>query len=131
MNSTQSRQGIHCNRRAVKQADTKDVEKQTKTIAEDNDVRDMPTRLYNLEFMKTGLTDRKSETSRPREDQRFKKILQEGTKMRTGHSQVPLPFKDPYIDLPNNRHQARQRFRIWRNNSAKNDQFREDYISFI
>ena len=66
MNGTQSRQGIYCNQIAVKQANTKDVGKhyfQTKTIVEDNDVRDMLTRLYNLEFMETGLTDRKSETS--------------------------------------------------------------------
>ena len=78
---------------------------QTKTTVEDNDVRDMLARLYNLEFMETGLADRKSETSMSREDHKFMKILQEGTKLRNGHYQVPLPFKDPCIDLPNNRHQ--------------------------
>ena len=79
VNGTQSRQGIHCNPIAVKQADTKDVGKhyfQTKTIVEDNDVRDMLTRLYNLEFMETGLTDRKSETSMSREDHKFMESLQ-------------------------------------------------------
>ena len=93
---------VLCNRIAVKQADTKDVGKhyfQTKTIVEDNDVRDMLTRLYNLEFMETGLTDRKSETSMSREDHKFMKILQEGTKLRNGHFQVSLPFKDPCVNL--------------------------------
>ena len=125
---------VLCNRIAVKQADTKDVGKhyfQTKTIVEDNDVRDMLTRLYNLEFMETGLTDRKSETSMSREDHKFMEILQEGTKLRNGHYQVPLPFKDPCIDLPNNRHQARQRFSYLEKKFSKNDQFREDYIRFM
>ena len=113
---------VLCNRIAVKQADTKDVGKhyfQTKTIVEDNDVRDMLTRLYNLEFMETGLTDRKSETSMSREDHKFMKILQEGTKLRNGHYQVPLPFKDPCVNLPNNRHQARQRISYLKKKTAK------------
>ena len=77
----------------MKQADTKDVGKhysQTKTSVEENDVRDMLTRLYNLEFKENGPTDRKVETSMSREDQKFMKILQEGTKLRNGHYQVPL-----------------------------------------
>ena len=63
----------------MKQANTKDAGKhylQTKTIVEDNDVRDMLTTLYNLEFMETGLTDRKSETSMSREDHKFMESLQ-------------------------------------------------------
>ena len=118
----------------MKQANTKDVGKhyfQTKTVVEDNDVRDMLTRLYNLEFMETGLTDRKSETSMSREDHKFMEILQEGTKLRNGHYQVPLPFKYPCIDLANNRHQARQRFSYLEKKFSKNDQFREDYIRFM
>ena len=113
VNGTQSRQGIHCNRIAVKQADTKDVGKhyfQTKTSVEENDVRDMLTRLYNLEFTENGPTEGKLETSMSREDQKFMKILQEGTTLRNGHYQVPLPFKEPYVNLPNSRYQAMQRF---------------------
>ena len=114
---------VLCNRIAVKQADTKDVGKhyfQTKTIVEDNDVRDMLTRLYNLEFMETGLTDRKSETSMSREDHKFMKILQEGTKLRNGHFQVSLPFKDPCVNLPKKKDTRQGKgFHIWKKNSAK------------
>ena len=86
-----SRQGIHCNRLAVKQVDIKDVGKhyfQTKTSVEEDDVRDMLTRLCNLEFLETGPTERKLETSMSRENQKIMKILQEGTKLRNGHYQV-------------------------------------------
>ena len=58
-------------------------------------------------------------------------ILQEGTKLRNGHYQVLLAFKDLCIDLPNNRHQARQRFSYLEKKFSKNDQFREDYIRFM
>ena len=132
MNSTQSRQGIHCNGIAVKQADIKDVGKhyfQTKTSVEDNDVRDMLTGLYNLEFMETGPTDRKFETSMSREDHKFIKILQEGTKLRNGRYQVRFPFNDPCVNLPNNRHQARQNF-IFGEKFSKNDQFKEVYEGY-
>ena len=87
----------------MKQDDTKDVGKhyfQTKTSAEENDVRDMNTKLYNLEFIETGSTERKLGTSMSREDHKFIKILQGGTKLRNGHFQVSLPFKDPCVNLP-------------------------------
>ena len=134
VNGIRSRQEIHYNRIAVKQANTKDVGKhyfQTKTSVEENDVRDMLTRLYNLEFIENGPTEGKLETSMSREDQKFMKILQEGTKLRNGHYQVPLPFKDPYVNLPNNRYQARQRFSYLEKKFSKNDQFKEDYIRFM
>ena len=104
----------------MKEADTKDVGKhyfQTKTSVEENDVREMLTRLYNLEFMKTGPTDRKLETSMSREDHKFITVLQEGTKLRNGHYQVPFPFKHPCVNFPNNRHQ--KRFSYLEKNTAK------------
>ena len=88
MNGTRSGQGIHCNRIAVKQPDMKDVGKhyfQTKTSVEENDIRNVLTRLCNLEFIETGPTERKLETSMSIEDQKFIKILQEGTKLRNSH----------------------------------------------
>ena len=55
VDGTRSRQGIHCNRIAVKPADTKDVGKhyfQNKTSVAENDVQNMLTRLYNLNSWK-------------------------------------------------------------------------------
>ena len=66
-----------------------------------------------------------------REDQKFMKILQEGTKLRNSHYQVPLPFKEPCVNLPNNRYQARQRFSYLEKKFSKNDQFKEYYIRFM
>ena len=43
----------------MKQADTKDVQNKSTTSAEDNDVRDMLTRLYIVEFIESGLFETK------------------------------------------------------------------------
>ena len=118
----------------MKQADIKDVGKrnfQTKTSVEEKDARDMLTRLYNLEFIEAGPTERKLEASLSREDKKFMKILKDGTQLRNGHYQVPLPFRDPCVNLPNNRYQARQRFSCLDKKLSKKNQFKEDYIRFM
>ena len=49
---------------------------------------DVFTTLYNLEFIENGPTERKLENTMSREDQKFMKVLQEGTKLR--NEMVPL-----------------------------------------
>ena len=39
-----------------------------------------------------------------REDIKLMQILQQGANLKNSHYQVPLPFKDPYINLSNNRY---------------------------
>ena len=115
VNDTRSRQGIYCNQ-------IKDVGKhyfQTKSSVEETDVRDMLTRLYNLEFIEANPTERKLEVSLSTEDKKFMKILREDTKLRNGLFQVLVPFKDPCVNLPNKRYQARERFSYLEKNSAK------------
>ena len=50
-------------------------------------------RPYNLEFIEAGPIERKSEASMSRKDQKLMKILQEGTKLRSGHYQFPYHLK--------------------------------------
>ena len=62
---------IQCSQIAVKQADTKDVGKhyfKVKTSVEENDVRDILTKLFNLEFIENGPTEKKLKNSMSRED---------------------------------------------------------------
>ena len=42
-----------------------------------------------------------------------------------------MPFKYPYVNLPNNRYQAKPRFSYMKKNFSKNDQFKEAYIRFM
>ena len=42
----------------------------------------------------------------PVEDVKFMKILEDGAKMVNKHYQIPLPFRNPNIQLSNNGYQA-------------------------
>ena len=44
-----------------------------------------------------------------REDKKFLKIFETGTKKNGNHYELPLPFKDTDVKLPNYRNQAVRR----------------------
>ena len=101
-----SRKETCCNRIAVRQADTNEVGKhffQAKTLVKETDVKEMPARLYNQEFTESGSPECKSEEGMSVEDVKFMKIMEDGAKMVNKHYQIPLPFRNPNIQLPNNR----------------------------
>ena len=83
-----------------------------------------------IQFIKDGPTERKSETSMSREDQKFMKILQNGAKLRNNHYHVALPFKDPCVNFPNNRYKATQRLSYLGEKISKNDQEIKNISSF-
>ena len=95
LNDNRNKQGIHCN--------------QT-TSAKENDVREMLTSLDNLEFIEAGPTERQLKACMSRKNKKFMKILQEGTKTRYSHYQVPFLFKDRQVNFLHSRYQARPRF---------------------
>ena len=57
------------------------------------------------------------------EDLKFMKILEDGAKMVNKHYQIPLPFKNPNIKLPDNRYQAWQRLSYLQKRFNKNKEF--------
>ena len=52
-------------------------------------------------------------------------------KMVNGHYQIRLPFRNPNIQLPNNRYQAWQRLLYLQKKFNKNQEFEKDYIRFM
>ena len=101
-----SRKETYCNRIAVRQADTNEVGKhffQAKTLVKETDVKEMSARLYNQEFTESGSPECKSEKGMSVEDVKFMKIMEDGAKMVNKHYQIRLPFRNPNIQLPNNR----------------------------
>ena len=59
------------------------------------------------------------------------KILDEGTKLKDGHYQIPLPFKQEDVGLPCNKYQAAQRLSYLKRKFDKNEKFKADYIRFM
>ena len=64
------------------------------------------------------------------EDVTFMKILEDGVKMVNKHYQIPLPFRNPNIQLPNTRYQAWQRLSSLQKSLNKNKEFEKDYYVY-
>ena len=65
------------------------------------------------------------------QDMRFMEILDEGTKLKDRHYQIPLPFKQEDVKLPCNKYQAAQRLPYLKTKFDKNEKFKADYIRFM
>ena len=106
-----SRKEICCNPIGVRQADTNEVGKhffQAKTLVKDTDVKEMLARLYDQEFTESGSPEGKSENAMLVEDMKLMEVMEDGAKMANKHYQIPLLFRNPNTQLPNNRYQALQ-----------------------
>lgn len=65
-------------------------------------------------------------------DKKFLNKLQTGTRqLEDGHYQMPLPFKEEQVTLPNNRSLARRRLLQLKSRLLKNPQYYSDYVSFM
>ena len=65
------------------------------------------------------------------EDVKFMKTMEDGAKMVNKHYQIPLPFRNPNIQLLNNRCQAWQRLSYLKKRFNKNKEFEKDYVRFM
>ena len=59
------------------------------------------------------------------------KILDEGTKLKDGQYQIPLPFRQEDVRLLCNKYQSAQRLSYLKRKFDKNEKFKADYIRFM
>ena len=59
------------------------------------------------------------------------KILDEGTKLKDGQYQIPLPFRQEDVRLLCNKYQAAQRLSYLKRKFDKNEKFKADYVRFM
>ena len=65
---------------------------QVKTDVRETGIKEILDKMYNKEFAEVSFTgSKKKEMSQ--QDMKFMEILDEGTKLKDGHYQIPLPFK--------------------------------------
>ena len=65
------------------------------------------------------------------EDLLFMKKVEQNTHLRNGHHEIPLPFKQESINLPNNRQQAIQRANWQKKKMLRNEKYYRDYVNFV
>ena len=64
------------------------------------------------------------------EDRIFVKTVTDNVQLKEGHYQIPLPFKQHGIEMPNNRSQAEHCATQLKRRLIKNPQLQEDYKAF-
>ena len=84
-------------------------------------------RLYNVDFPE----DRAEEVTLSVEDNRFLELMNKEIVKIDGHYQLPLPFRDPDIVVPNNRPQAISRLTSTRRKMLRDEAYRTDYCGFM
>ena len=87
--------------------------------------------MYNEEFAEASFTGSKKKKDMSQHDMRFMEILNEGTKLKYGHHQILLPFKQEDMRLSCNKYQATQRLSYVQRTFDKNEKFKADYIKFL
>ena len=71
-----------------------------------------------------------SEQSTSREDDKFLAKIEKEITLADGHYQLPLPFREDNVKMPNNRKQAEQRS-LWIKKKFADEQYKQDYTKFM
>ena len=83
--------------------------------------------MFELDFV-----ERENGVALSREGCQFLKIVEEGICHRDDrHYEIPLPFRESNVQLPNNRSQAVQRLRGLRKRFQGDKQYLAEYVSFM
>ena len=106
------------------------------TVREMHRVKEIVTptsllKMFELDFNEHASRNLPEELGHSQEDRRFLKTVSNDIKLTSGHYQIPLPFRQSEVDLPNNREQAVKRVLWQRRKMMQNDQYRNDYVTFI
>ena len=84
-------------------------------------------KMCNQEF--SDLLSTKRELSE--EDKWWIKEVEANCKMVEGRYEIPLPFREPLLDLPNTKELAQRRIKVLRKKLLKEDDFRKSYYNFM
>ena len=107
VNQKRSKQ-VHCNRIQILKSNTEDKVNGyivTKTEIKERLTPQVVSRMFEVDF-----AEREYGVALSREDRQFLKIVEDGIYHRDDmHYEMPLPFREKNVQLPNNRPQAEQR----------------------
>ena len=65
------------------------------------------------------------------EDKLFMKKVEKGTRLSNGHYEIPLPFRNENVVMPNNKGQVIKRADLKRKKMLKDPNYRKDYSIFM
>ncbi|XP_028412945.1 uncharacterized protein LOC114535824 [Dendronephthya gigantea] len=86
-------------------------------------------RMFEMDFNENNTIVRKSFS---RDDQMFMDKVSKGIHHRSdGHYEIPLPFREDDLELPNNKKLAAYRLRNLKSRFDKDERYKEDYVKFM
>ena len=94
----------------------------------DPELHQMVEDFYNCDFTES-IVDDKTEMSQ--DELRFMQNAEEIVKLKDGHYQISLPFKDREASVPNNKSQALQRTNWLKKKLERDPRLSEDYKTFM
>ena len=126
----ESSKQVHCNRIQILKSSIDDEVKGyivgERTIKEQLTPQ-VVSRMFELDF-----AERENGVALSREDRQFLRIVEEGIRHRDDmHYEIPLPFRESNVQLPNNRSQAVQRLHGLKKRFQGDTQYRAEYVSFM
>ncbi|XP_068250652.1 uncharacterized protein [Palaemon carinicauda] len=86
---------------------------------------------FELDFSERDLGSVPDERGLSFEDTRFVKRCQDDIEFRDGHFQLPMPFRDRNVNLPNNKKQAVSRAKWQRRKMKNSEDYRQQYTAFM
>jgi hypothetical protein len=87
-------------------------------------------RMFELDFNdRPGMTP--DERSHSQEDKRFLAKANEGINLKDGHYEIPLPFRNSDVVMPNNREQAVKRAAWQKRKMLRDQSYHQDYVAFV
>lgn len=129
VNQKSSKQ-VHCNRIQILKSNTEDNVNGyiiAKTEIKERLTPQVVSRMFEVDF-----AEREHGVALSREDRQFLKIVEDGIHHRDDmHYEMPLPFREKNVQLPNNRPQAEQRLHGLKKRLQGDARYRADYVRFM
>ena len=129
-----------CNRLAVKEINSSNLENhhfQIKTDVKDFGIEEMLKKMYNQDFCEDKLVTLDQSIKQCRDSiisceyKKFLILMNKTARMISRHYELPLPFENDDVALPNNRFEALQRLKHLKNKFPRNLTFCNHYKEFM
>lgn len=119
---------LFCNRTTVEETKLKDM---LLTMCESDFTENECQKHLLIDDKSHKLTRSIEECKMSQEDRKFLEVMEANVKLVNGHYQLPLPFRDNNVIVPNNRTQVVQRAFGVKKKLCRDGKFKTDYIAFM
>lgn len=97
----------------------------------DNTLKEMLLSMYKIDFNENATVNESLADKYSQEESRFLEMMKTNIQLKDGHYELPLPFRDKDVQMPDNRKLALVRLNHLKKKLERNEKLSNDYISFM